>query len=550
MANYSETPAENSSFLTQSEGQFLERKSCYERRAGSLTPRAAKDVAHDAAETLVAFANSDGGTLIIGVEDDGTTTGVPPRYNLKAVEQQVHSLITPPLKFQAREMPIDEQRIWIFETDWSAEVHRLSDGRYLLRVGSSNLPFDADKIQALKSSRLQRTTEMQIVSDATVGDLDATLLRELAERTSLSLSPEQLLLHYRLAEQRDSHLRLTLAALLLFGSDPARWHPRCGIRFVRWQGTERRTGTELNIQKQVRIEEPLPRLIQKTHALLQQQIPERQQLVDLLFEERFVYPAFAWQEAVVNAVAHRDYGLQGIEIEIHLFDDRIEFWSPGSLVEPVTLESLQRRERIHASRNPRIVRVLTDCGYMRELGEGIPRMFEVMEREGLRPPEFRLEGGRFVLTLYNEPLYQRETMRWLQQFKELGLSHDQLRLLAYAHEHGNRFTSRAYQKLTGTNPYRANQDIRSLVRKGVARLMQPRGRVYEVVELTQPRKIETPPEFLKVEPVLQAKGFLKNEDVRQVLKVSRAKAKQLLKHWTELGLLRPQGKGRGTRYAP
>jgi ATP-dependent DNA helicase RecG len=162
---------------------------------------------------------------------------------------------------------------------------------------------------------------------------------------------------------------------------------------------ERRTGAELNVTKRLRIEAPLVKLIQQAYEQIQPFIPERQELVDLFFEERLEYPSFAWQEAIVNAVAHRDYRLTGIGIEVHLFDDRMEIWSPGELVEPVTLERLRNRERVHASRNPRIVRVLTEFGYMRELGEGIPRMFEVMERQGLHPPEFRMEGGRFVVTL-------------------------------------------------------------------------------------------------------------------------------------------------------
>ena len=93
-------------------------------------------------------------------------------------------------------------------------------------------------------------------------------------------------------------------------------------------------------------------------------------MVDLVFEERFEYPTFAWQEAIINAVAHRDYALTGTPIEVWMFDDRLEVRSPGELVEPVSIERLTHRERIHASRNPRIVRVLTDLGYMRELGEG------------------------------------------------------------------------------------------------------------------------------------------------------------------------------------
>jgi ATP-dependent DNA helicase RecG len=421
---------------TQPEGQFLERKSCYERSGTHPRPRPIKEVARDVAEALVAMSNADGGTVVLGVEDDGTVSGVPDGYHQDAVRRQIHDLIRPRLNFQLEEVTLEGRRVWVFETDWSAEVHQLTDGRYLLRVGSHSLPFG--DIEAMKRSRLQRVTEMQFLPDATLADLDIGLLQELAHKSGMELPPEELLVHYRLAEKVNGRLRLTLAAVLLFAKDPTRWHPHCEIELIRWEGTERRTGAGLNIVKRIRIEAPLVRLIEEAYRAIQPFIPERQRLVDLFFEERFAYPTFAWQEAIVNAVAHRDYRLQGLGIEVHLFDDRMEIWSPGELVEPVTLEKLRNRERVHASRNPRIVRVLTAFGYMRELGEGIPRMFEVMEQEGLRPPEFRLEGGRFVVTLWSTPIYPPETLRWLRRFEHQGLTRNQLRLLAYAHAHGGR----------------------------------------------------------------------------------------------------------------
>ena len=190
----------------------------------------------------------------------------------------------------------------------------------------------------------------------------------------------------------------------------------------------------------------------------------------------------ACQEAIVNAVAHRDYGYEGLGIEIWMFDDRIEVRSPGQLVEPVTLDRLRRRERIHASRNPRLVRALTDWGYMREQGEGVPRMFEAMEREGLYPPELSLEAEViFTVTLRNTPVYTPETLHWLEQFEPLGLSGDQKRLLAYAREHDGTFTSRAYQKLVGVDLYAASRDIKDLIRKGIVHLPHKGGRVYELI---------------------------------------------------------------------
>jgi len=529
------------------EGQFLERKSCYDREAGRSRPRALKDVLDDVAETLVAMANADGGVVAVGVEDEGKVTGVPERYSLERAKGQLDDHIQPRLRFRAEEIEIGGQTVWVFETDWSPEVHRLSDGRYLLRVHDQNQPFSAGDIEAMKASRRRRLTEAQFVSGAALEDLRLDLLQELNERSDLSLSPEETLIHYRLAEPLNGRWRVSLAALLLFGKDPARWHPRCGIEFIRWRGTQRRTGADLNVIKRIRMEAPLVRLIEEAFQTIQQHIPERQSLVDLFFQERFEYPTFAWQEAIVNAVAHRDYGLTGTPIEVHLFDDRMEIRSPGELVEPVTLERLRRRERVHASRNPRIVRVLVEFGYMRELGEGIPRMYEVMEQEGLHPPEFSLEGGGFVTTLYNEPIYRPETMVWLRGYEGLGLSSRQRRLLAYAHEHANRFTSREYQRLTEIGVYEAFQDIQELRRKGIVRLIRPKGRVYEVVEEAHP-PVEKPPEFVALEPILQEQGFVKNEDICRVLNVQPWQARKVALDLVRMGWLISQGEKRGRRY--
>ena len=531
----------------QPEGQTLERKSCYDRSSGVPRPRKFKEIMRDVAETVVAMANADGGAVVLGLEDDGTVTGVPERYNLKGAESYLRNLILPTLNVRAEEILLEGRRVWIFSVDWSPKVHRLSDGRYLYRIHDQNIPYDAGEIEAMKAARLKRPTEEQIIAGASLSDLDLDLVREVSKKTGLNLNLEETLLHYRLAEQVNEEWRLTLAALLLFGKDPTKWHPRCGLEFIKWRGTKRHTGTELNVIKRIRIEAPLVRLIEKAFSTIQQYIPERQVLVDLFFEERLEYPTFAWQEAIVNAVAHRDYSLRGMPVEVQLFDDRMEIRSPGELIPPVTLERLQKQERIHASRNPRIVRVLTDLGYMRELGEGIPRMFEVMEREGLRPPEFSLEGGCFVVTLRSEPVYRPETMQWLKQFDSLDLSRNQLRLLAYAYEHGGRFTSRAYQKLVGVDIYTASRDIKELIRKGIVRRTKPRGRVYEIV-VPSSRPKEKPPELMALEPILREKGYIKNEDIRRVLGVNLARARDIASRLVALGWLEPQGERRWRRY--
>ncbi len=359
--------------LHQDEGQFFERNSCYDRTVEGLRRRDVRAVAQDVAEALAAMANADGGILVLGLEDDGTVTGVDyPEDRLEVLRRAPQTHVRPPLKVRLHQAELQGRGIVLFETDWSPEVHQLTDGRYLLRIGDSNMPFPADQIEAVKAGKRRRVTEARFVPEASLADLDESLLAELGDRTGLSLPAEKLLLHYRLAEPRNGRLVLSLAALLLFGKDPGRWHPRCGIDFVKYEGTERHFGVQLNIVKRQWLEAPLVRLIETAYRAIEPHIRERQRLVDLFFEERLEYPTFAWQEAIVNAVAHRDYGYEGVGIEVWMFDDHVEVRSPGELVEPVTLERLRRRERIHAARNPRITRVLTAWEYMRELGGRYP----------------------------------------------------------------------------------------------------------------------------------------------------------------------------------
>lgn len=233
-----------------------------------------------------------------------------------------------------------------------------------------------------------------------------------------------------------------------------------------------------------------------------------------------------------------------------MFDDRIEVRSPGLPPEPVTVDGLNRRMRLHLSRNPLIMRTLAALGYVSDLGEGIPRMFAEMEREGFYPPRFEDVGGLFFeITLRNEPIYDRATLEWLRQFDPFGLSGDQKRLLAYARAHGDRFTSREYQKLTGLDLYRASNSIKELIRRGVARSAGKGSRVYEI-QPPNPRDAALPKELEQVFSTIGRTGSLTNHEVQQALRVSRLTAARYLRRWVEEGWLRLAGRGRWSRYEP
>jgi ATP-dependent DNA helicase RecG len=273
-----------------------------------------------------------------------------------------------------------------------------------------------------------------------------------------------------------------MAGLLLFAKDPSRWHPRAGIDFVKYEGTDRQHGSSLNVVKRIRFEAPLVRLIDEAVGRIKEHIRERTILHDLFFRERLEYPTFAWQEALVNAVAHRDYSLSGSSIEIWMFDDHISVRSPGTPPPPVTLEQLRRQKSIHFSRNPLIVRVLAELGYLREMGEGVPRMFQEMEGYGLHPPELAVDGFVFTVTLRNAPVYDEATLRWLNQFGSTQINLRQRRLLAYAYCHGKTLSTADYERIAEVDRDTAYREIRSLVKNGVLAPLKPKSRSYRIVE--------------------------------------------------------------------
>jgi ATP-dependent DNA helicase RecG len=185
---------------------------------------------------------------------------------------------------------------------------------------------------------------------------------------------------------------------------------------------------------------------------------------------------------LVNAVAHRDYAITGAPIEVSMFDDRLEVRSPGPPPPPVTLELLRQRKSVHFSRNPLLVRALADMGYLREIGEGIPRMFDEMEQNGLQPPEFSLDGFMFVVALHNTPVYDDETLRWLNQFGASRINLRQRRVLAYARCHGKTFSTAEYERVAEVDRDLAYRDIRALVKTGIVAPLKPKSRSYRIIE--------------------------------------------------------------------
>jgi len=297
------------------------------------------------------------------------------------------------------------------------------------------------------------------------------------------------------------------------------------------------------------VEGPLVVAVEEAHRRARAQIRRSEKLHSLFFKETPEYPEFAWQEAIVNAIAHRDYEIRTTEIEVWFFEDRMEVHSPGELVPPVTLEALKRRQPTHASRNPLIVRVLADMGIMRDEGEGVPRIFQEMEESFLHPPDLRLENGVFTVILFNEPIFTGPTPEWRSLVTALPLGMRQRRALL-AHPEG--FTNEDYRALNGLDRDHAYREIREMVEKGVVSSAAARGRgaVYRIASDLEETLLFLEKRLPALREFFKTQDFLQNADYRRLFGVSRSVALRDLRRLVELGFLRRTGSRRGSRYLP
>ncbi len=426
------------------------------------------------AETLIAFANGDGGTIIVGVDGQGKPIGHLYPEDVEIALRTAETRCRPPIHAGWEQIDLQGAAVVAVSVARSSELHSLIDGRVLIRMGTENRPLGGDAIRQLAATKSSGDFELETVPGATRADLDDEVIQEYIEkreerqRKRITAPIDDVL---RDLGAIDLHGNPTVAGLLLFGRMPQQFVPQSGLVFVKFIGTEPRgEGGLPGYGRREEINGPLARVIESAWEVVWEEMHVGAVVKGLEREERTEYPPFAVREALVNSVCHRDYRLKGRRIEIRMFADRMEVISPGGLPGFITVDNLVEE---HFSRNPRLVSGLFQWGYIEELGLGIDRMIEEMTQAGHHPPQFKATPYSFTVTLSN--IKERKAMPiW-----EKAMNERQARALAYLREHGQ-ITNRDYQQLcpdVSTETLRL--DLADLVDRGaVMRIGAKKGTYY------------------------------------------------------------------------
>lgn len=379
-------------FASEKETYYFDRKS------------ARKDAA-EIAKHISAFANATGGKLVIGIEDDGAITGFK-RDGAREIEDfKLASIVdcVPSPVVSCREIPVinvngEDDLILVLDVAASTDhvIARKKDNEVFLRQRDKSVRLDRDQVRALEYDKNQRNFEEEVCVRSSLDDVDREILARYKTSLGTEIGDEQLLRSRGFLV--DGHL--TNAGVLLFSENPTKFLPCARVRVLKYEGNVRTTGSRMNLVKERTFDGPIPRVIDEAKAMISGQLREFQFLSDDgVFKVIPEYPEFAWFEGLVNAITHRNYAISGDHIRISIFDDRMEIQSPGKLPNIVTLDNMRNTRY---SRNPGIARVLAEMGWVRELNEGVQRIYDEMQSFFLHDPIFTEPNDASVmLTLEN-----------------------------------------------------------------------------------------------------------------------------------------------------
>jgi ATP-dependent DNA helicase RecG len=323
-------------------------------------------------------------------------------------------------------------------------------------------------------------TDLRPCPGATLDDLDPAQIETYRQRLALRRpgSPlirqerETLLLQVGALVKERGQLLPTLSGILVFGQDPQQFYPSFTITFLHFAGTHTaRIDSDAPLYQDNReFRGPLPTMIDAARATIFEKLSKQALLDGFVRQDVPEYPEFAYREAIVNAVSHRDYELEGSFIQVRLFADRLEVQSPGGLGGHLTVDNIAYEQY---TRNPHLVRLLEDYGYVEQRGLGVDQMIQVMVANALEPPVFENRRSSFWVTLKGRPPASP-----FPDLVRLGLNDRQIRAIVYLRAH-NRITNREYQTEFGVSERTALYDLQGLVDAGlILPVSSGRGRSY------------------------------------------------------------------------
>lgn len=379
---FDELTTDNTGKLTRPEGKTLEYKRDLTHPAGPL-------------RTLVAFANSAGGQLIVGINDDRTVRGLDdPLAEEERLTSLINDTITPQLLPNVMAATIAGKTVLIVDVPATRKPHYIRaeglDHGVYVRLGSSTRRADTAMVAELERLARGSFFEDEPCPAASIDELD---LETLSQLRNTPTSREHLT-HLGLAVAYLGTLVPTNAGILAAHPHPDSYLPTAYVQLARFRGTDR-----LHISDHTDVHTNIPAAVEPIMDFILKHAYRRAIFGGVKRQDVYSVPVTALRELVVNALAHANYGERGTPIRLAFYDDRIEIENPGTLMPGMTIETMRYVSKL---RNPSLAKIFREANLMEQWGTGLKRAFADIAEAGLPEPRIEEIVDRVRVTVYIE----------------------------------------------------------------------------------------------------------------------------------------------------
>ena len=512
-----------------------------------------------AVDELIAFANSKGGTVYFGVEDNGEVTGCIGSYDLQNIVEAIYDKTRPPLFTEAREIEYQGKTVITLSVEHDGTTYATTDGRCLRRLGKNSKPYYPDEMSNKYSAVQNPDFSGQIIVESTEDDINKLEIYKLKEKLK-ARDPESTLSEMEdmaflsdlgLIKYDAGNLKLTIAGLLFVGKDQAihRLLPQAEVIYLHYSQSNLEE-YDARLDMTVPIISVIDRLsekIQDANRIVNVQVGLfRLEIVD--FSER------VFQEALLNALAHRDYQNQAAVYVKH-YPDKIVIENPGGFPEGITEHNIITHPSV--PRNKLIAETLQRLKYVQRTGQGVDIIFRDMVSSGKPYPEYRAYNDAVSLSIYSA-IDDVEFVKFVareQNLRQRNFSLSELMILRYLTDNRRISLSIATDLIQGTRDM-AQKSLNSLIRDGLIEVSGKEymltAKMYEAVksdiEYTQDKVLQYVKAKGRIMEYVQETGSITNTQVRELCGFTRQQARSTLEKMQIEGMIVLLGKGRYAKY--
>lgn len=512
-----------------------------------------------AVDELIAFANNKGGTLYFGVEDNGEVTGCDGNYDLQNIIESIYEKTRPSIFVDPEEIEYNGKKVIALTVASDGITHATTDGRCLKRLGKNSKPFYPDEMSNRYSEIQSSDFSGRILSDSTEDDINKLEVYKLKEKlkarnpesTLADMDDIAFLRDLALVKPDGGNIKLTVAGLLFVGKEQAinKLLPQAEVIYLHY--------SELNLEEydaRLDMKAPIISVIDR----LSEKIQDSNRIVNVqvgLFRLEIVdFPEKVFQEALLNALSHRDYQSQGAVYVKH-YPDKIVIENPGAFLDGITENNIITHPSV--PRNKLIAETLQHLKYVQRTGQGVDIIFREMISSGKPFPEYKSYNDAVSLTIYSA-IDDIDFVKFVAN-EENGLSRSfslsELMILRYLKDN-RKITMSEAEILIQEARDQAQNACNNLKRYGLIELSGNEymltAKIYDELKKSVDYTKDKAIQYIKAREMIleyiRDRGFINNELVRELCGFSQKQARIILQRMRKENLIELSEKGRYAKY--